>query len=184
MLRLLCTTAFLAFSTPVLADDVIDTLNSAMEAYQQGDIAYALDEIAYATQLLQALKSGNLTALLPEALASWSRTIDEDEGRALGMMGGTGAVAVYTGGDREFRVQVTVDSPMVAMFAGAFGNATMLASMGKVERVGRERFLNQDGELTGVIGGRILVQATGGDPAVMIEHLATIDFDALKAFGN
>jgi len=189
MIRLLSTAALLALvspglATPVLADDVTDTLNSAIAAYEQGDIAYALEEIAFATQLLQQMKAGTLNTLLPEPLAGWSRTFDEGEGRALGMMGGTGSVAIYEKDGAQFRIQVVADSPMIAAFSGIFGNAAMMASMGKIERVGREKFLNQDGELTAVIGGRIMVQAMDGDVATMIAHLETMDFRALAAFGS
>jgi len=181
---MICTIAVLSLATPVVADDVTDTLNSAIEAYEQGDIGYALEEIAFATQLLQAMKSGTLTTLLPAAQNGWTREIDEDEGRSLGMMGGTGAVANYAKNGETFRVQIVADSPMIAAFAGMFGNAAMLASMGKIERVGREKFVNQNGELTGVVGGRILIQASGGETADMIAHLETMDFKALAGFGS
>jgi len=182
--RTLSSAALIACAAPVLADDVTDTLNSAIVAYEAGDITYALEEIAFATQLMKAMKSGTLNTLLPEAMAGWTRTIDEEEGRALGMMGGTGAVGAYTNGSDEFRIQIVADSPMITAFAGMFGNAAMMASMGKIERVGREKFLNQDGELTGVVGGRIMVQASGEDTAVMIAHLETMDFKALAGFGS
>jgi hypothetical protein len=184
MLRTLCATTLIACAAPVWADDVTDTLNSAIEAYEAGDLAYALEEIAFATQLIKAQNAGTLNTLLPEAMAGWSREIDEEEGRALGMMGGTGAVGVYSNGSDEFRIQIVADSPMIAAFAGMFGNAAMMASMGKIERVGREKFLNQDGELTGVIGGRIMVQASGQDTAAMLAHLETMDFKALEGFGS
>ncbi|WP_226779655.1 hypothetical protein [Oceaniglobus trochenteri] len=184
MFRILATTAAFALASPALADDVTDTLQSAIDAYSEGDIAYALEEIAFATQLIKAQKAGALNAFLPEAQAGWTREIDEDEGRSLGMMGGTGAVARYSNGDDSFNIQIMADSPMIAGFAGVFGNAGMMATMGKIERVGREKFLNQDGELTGIVAGRILVQASGGDVDTMIAHLEAMDFKGLAGFGS
>lgn len=185
MFRILCTAATaIVIATPVLADDVTDTLTSAIEAYQDGDISYALEEIAFATQLLQAMKAGTLGTLLPEAQAGWTREMDEEESRGLGMMGGTAAVANYASEQERFTIQIIADSPMIAGFTGMFGNAAMMANMGKIERVGREKFINQNGELTGVIGGRIMVQASGDNTEAMIQHLESMDFQALAGFGS
>jgi len=185
MIRPFTLCATLAFSAlPAWADDVSDTLQSALDAYNSGDIEYALEEVAFATQLMKSMKSGTLAGLLPEAQDGWTREIDEDEARGLGLMGGTAAVATYSNGSDRFTLNIIADSPMVATFSGIFANAAVMASMGKIERVGREKFMNQDGDLTGVIGNRILIQAEGGDTDAMIAHLETIDFKALQAFGS
>ncbi|WP_438363026.1 hypothetical protein [Nioella halotolerans] len=44
-----------------------------MDAYADGDVQYALDEIAYATQLLNALVTEGLQAHLPEPQEGWTR---------------------------------------------------------------------------------------------------------------
>ena len=74
------------------------------------------------------------------------------------------------------------NNPMVTAFGGMIGNAALLGV--KLERVGREKFMNDEGELTGLIDNRILVQADGADVALMIELLETIDFKALEDFGD
>ena len=71
---------------------------------------------------------------------------------------------------------------MVTMFAGMLTNAGMLGM--KLHRVGREKFVDNDGELTGLIDNRILVQAEGAAPEVMIPLLKGIDFKALQDFGG
>ena len=65
----------LDFTHPALADEVTDTLNSAMQAYQNGDIRYAVEELDYAKQLLQAMKADELSGYLPEAPDGWTREI-------------------------------------------------------------------------------------------------------------
>ena len=49
----------------------------------------------------------------------------------------------------------------------------------KVERVGREKFMVQDGTVQGLIDNRILVKAEGGDVAEMLKVVETIDFREL-----
>ena len=168
------------------ADEVTDTLQSAIESYEAGDVAYALEELAYAQQLMMAMKADGLAAFLPEAPDGWTREINTEMNAALAMMGGgTGAEARYSNDSQSFTITLTADSPMVGMFAGMFGNAAILAAGGaKTIRVGRERFIDQDGQLTGLIENRILVQATGAEVDVMLPLIESIDFRELGRFGN
>jgi len=168
------------------ADQVADTIQSALAAYNAGDIQYAMEELAYAQQQLQAMKADSLAAFLPEAVDGWTRTINTDMNAGLMMMGGgTGAEARYDGAGGSFTLSLTADNPMVASMGAMLGNATMLAQMGgKVERVGRQRFLNQNGSLSGLVGNRVLVQTQGSEVSDMMKALEAIDFAALENFGN
>lgn len=176
--------ALIALSNPSLADEVTDTLSSALQAYEDGDIDFALEELEYARQLLQAMSTQELSAFLPAPPAGWSREVSEnDMTPGLAMIGGGTAVeATYSDGSDSFSISIIADSPMVAMMAGMLSNATMLGM--KLHRVGREKFVESDGELTGVIDNRIVIQAEGAAPEVMIPVLEAIDFKALEDFGG
>ncbi len=168
----------------MMADDVTDTLSSAMQAYEDGDIEYAIEELDYAKQLLKAMGVERLENFLPAPLDGWEREVIESEmnaGMAL-LGGGVGAEAKYTNGDETFSVSIMADSPMIAMFGGMLSSAGLLGM--RLERVGREKFLYDDGDLTGLIDNRILVQASGTDKQVMIDTLAQMDFKALEDFGD
>ena len=175
--------ALLALTSPALADEVSDTLSSALQAYEDGDITYAIEELDYAKQLLQAMKTDVLSTLLPEAPDGWTREVSDEMGQGLAMLGGgVGAEATYTMDDQSFTITFMANNPMVAAFGGMIGNAGLLG--GKMVRVGREKFLDSDGELSALIDNRILVQATGADQDVMVPVLETIDFNALKDFSD
>jgi hypothetical protein len=173
-----------AIANPGLADEVTDTLSSAMQAYEDGDIDYAIEELDYAKQLLQAMTTQELTGFLPEPPAGWTREIAENDISAgLAMMGGgVGAEAEYSDGSNNFTITIMADSPMITMFGGMLANAGMLGM--KMHRVGREKFIFNEGELTGLIDNRILIQAEGADPDLMIPVLETMDFEALEEFGG
>lgn len=174
----------IAAGNPGLADEVSDTLSSALQAYEDGDIAYAIEELDYAKQLLQQMNTQELTSFLPEPPEGWTREIGDgsmNAGLAI-MGGGVGAEAEYTDGTETFNVTIMANSPMITMFGGMISNAGMLGM--KMHRVGREKFIFNDGELTGLIANRILIQADGADPEVMIPVLETIDFEALAEFGG
>lgn len=168
---------------PAQADDITDALNAAIEAYEAGEIQDALAETAYATQLLNDLQSQGLAAFLPDALPGWTRELADDPATGLGFMGGgSAAEAEYSGPGGRFTIMMVADNPMVSAMAGMLGNATVMATMGRIERINRESFLSADDELSGLIGGRVLIQASGASVDVMSEHLAQIDFDALADF--
>jgi len=167
------------------ADEVTDTLTSAIDAYESGDVQYALEELAYAQQLLQALRAEGLTGFLPPAPEGWTREIDTEMNAGLAMMGGgTGAEATYDGDGQRITVTLMADNPMVGAMAAMFSNPMLMAASGRITRVGRQKFVDQDGELTGLVDNRILVQASGGSPEDKVALLEKIDFGALAQFGR
>ncbi|WP_292024604.1 hypothetical protein [Maritimibacter sp. UBA3975] len=184
MTRLSTLTAIFALATaPALADEVTDTLSSALQAYEEGDISYAIEELDYAKSLMRAMKTTALEQFLPEPPAGYELEVDTDMGTGMAMMGGgVGTEGTYSNGSDRFSISIMVDNPMVTAFGGMLANAAMLGM--KVERVGREKFIVDDDEITGLIDGRILVRAEGGDSAIVMEALKTMDFKALSDFGG
>lgn len=174
----------IATANPGLADEVSDTLSSALQAYEDGDIDYAIEELDYARQLLQELASQALTRFLPDPPPGWTREIT-DEGMTGGLAflgGGVAAAADYAKGGTRFSLAIMADNPMVAGFAPMIASAAMMGL--KMHRVGREKFYENDDQLLALIDNRILVQAEGAAPEVMIEVLERIDFTALETFGG
>jgi len=168
---------------PVQADDVTDALQSAMDAYNDGDMQYALEELDYAKQLMLSMKTDALTGFLPEAPDGYTREINSEINASLGMMGGgVGAEADYTSDSDSFTISIFADNPMVAAMGTMISNA---AAMGmKVERIGRQKFAVQDDTVQGLVANRILVKAEGGDVAMMLSVLEGIDYRALGDFGS
>lgn len=174
----------IATVNPGLADEVTDTLSSALQAYEDGDLDYAIEELDYAKQLLQEMSSQALTSFLPEPPAGWTREIS-DEGMNAGLAflgGGVAAEADYSDGSETFSLSIMADNPMVAGFAPMVANAGLMGL--KMHRVGREKFYENDDQLIGLIDNRILIQAEGAAPEVMIPVLELIDFAALEEFGG
>ncbi len=171
------------FAGAAVADDVSDTLTSALEAYEDGDLQYAIEELEYAKQLMLGMKTDALSAFLPDAPEGWSREINTEMNAGLAMMGGgVGSEAEYTGPGDTFTITIMADNPMVGAMGAMIGNAAAMGA--KIERVGREKFMVQDDTAQGLIDKRILVKAENGDMAMMLEVLKTMDFRKLGQFGN
>lgn len=170
---------------PAHADDIADTIRSALEAWEAGDRQYAMDELVAAQQMIQSLKADDLSGFLPAAPDGWTREVKTDMNAGLAMMGGgTGAEATYQGPDGSFRITLMADNPMVASMGAMLSNAQLMATMGKVVRVGRVRFLQQDNTLQALIGNRVLVQAQDMALEAMLPLLETMDFAGLERFGG
>ncbi|MGR3805869.1 hypothetical protein [Marinibacterium profundimaris] len=173
----------LSAALPAHADDVTDALQNAITSYEEGDIGYAMEELDYAKQLMASMKADALTGFLPEAPDGWTREVNTEMGAGLAMMGGgTGAEADYSSDSGSFTITLMADNPMVAGMAAALGNAGAMGA--KIERVGREKFMVQDSEITGLIDKRILVQAKGDDIDMMLDLLKSMDFKSLADFGR
>jgi len=154
--------AALMHSAQVAADEFTDTIDAALEAYAADDVNAAAEELSYASTLLQTIKGERFAALLPEALDGWTREVDMEANAAVGMFGGgVTATGDYTGPSGNVRIQMMADNPSIMTMAGMYANPQMMSSMGEVIRVKRQSFVDQDGELTGVIGGRVLITVNG-----------------------
>jgi len=166
------------------ADEITDALEATREAYESGSIAEALQELSIAQALLQAQKTAGIISFLPEAPEGWTREVDTDMAAGLAMMGGgTGAEASYTNGRDSVDLTVIADSPMIATFAGMMNNpALLMASGGKLEKIGAQRFSLMDGEYVTLVGNRILVQARGSDDATLRALLEAIPYDDLLGY--
>ena len=173
-------------SMPGRADPFIDALETAIEAYRDGDLQYTEDELVEAKRLLGDMKAQGLAAFLPDAPEGWTREIDTEAGQMLGFMGGgTIAKAEYHGPDGRFELSLMADKPFVAQVGMMLGNSAMIAQMGgQIERINRVRFLREDNSLKAMLGSRVLLTAEGAAPEVMIPFLEQMDFRAIENFGT
>jgi hypothetical protein len=187
MKRLLTLAVAASLSLPfsAQADEITDTLQAAIDAYNDGDVTYALEELDFARQKLMALRTEAFQQFLPPAPNGWTREVETDMQAGLTMMGGgMGASAGYRApdGSQYYSITMMADNAMVASMGAMVANA---AAMGmKVERVGRQRVAINDGQAMALVNNRILITIEGGDEALLLEAMQGIDFDGLSNFGN
>lgn len=186
-MRYLTLAALLALAAPTCAaaDEVTDALAAAQSAYAAGDLNDAAAQITAASKAVLALQAAKLTGFLPEAPEGWTREIDDSTAGGMALMGIAGNTAQARYADAQgdgFTLTLTADSPLVAQMAGILGNPQMMAMMGKVVKIGGQDMLEQDGALSALVGGRVLVQAQGMDSATMRKVLERLDFARLPAY--
>jgi hypothetical protein len=185
MLRLLAAAAIGLAALPAVADEFTDTLDSALQAYNDGDVDGARKDLEYATKLLAAMKAETLAKFLPEALPGWTKA-EGDEAETGGMMamlgGGTSASATYTKGSEELTITLVANSPMVTGIASMMGGVAAMGNS-KPMRIQRTEFVENDEELQGVVDGKVLITVAGGAPVEdKTAYLEKMDFKAIADF--
>lgn len=181
MLTAAATIALLPVSA--VADEVTDTLESVIAAYTDGDIGYALEELAFARDLLMAMQTDTFESFLPEAPDGWTREIDNETAAGMALFGGgTGVGAHYTSGDGQegYKITMMADSPMVMSMGAMVQNASAMGM--DMERVGRQRVAVGDDQAVALVNNRILVMVEGNGRDLLKTAVQTIDFDALSDF--
>ena len=172
-------------SSPASADEVEEALQLALEAYQEGDLNAAKEEIDFASQLISQMKAAGLSEFLPDAMEGWTRQDEATGNAAMGFMGGGSiANATYTRDNERVEIQLMANNQMVAAMSGLFGNPALMGAQGEVKRIKRQKVLvNQSGELQALIDKRIFVQVSGRAPVeIKEEYFSGIDFKGLKDF--
>ncbi|MEZ5648963.1 MAG: hypothetical protein R3E87_00265 [Burkholderiaceae bacterium] len=177
----------LSAATPALADEISDTLNSAIKSYEAGDLGRTNEDLTYAMQLITQKRGEALQAFLPEPIDGWELQKSKGSGNGGGLAmfgGGLTASAVYKRDRDRIEVQIIAGSPMIASMAMIFNNPAAIGAQGKLTRIGREKVLiKNDGELQSLVDNRILVQVSGKGSAEDKEALfRKIDLQGLKDF--
>lgn len=168
------------------ADDFTDTIESAKQAYADGDISGAKEELAYATQLLGQMRAGQLEKFLPDALDGWERKEAKGQSNAGAAMfgGGTTANAEYRRGKDRVKISIVTDSPMLASMGMLFSNPALSGSQGTMKRINRQKVLvKKNGNISAMIDKRIMLEIKGRAPAKEFEaYFKAIDIKGLKSY--
>lgn len=186
---IVCQLALLSgmMSAPVLADDVTDSIQEATEAYENGDIAGAVEGLNYAVQLLQQMKGDSLAQLLPEPLDGW--TAEDAESASVGAAmfgGGLTAQREYRKDNSQVEIQIVTDSPMLQGMMAMFTNPMFAASSGgKMTKINKQKAIvkydndRQEGEVQIMVKNRYMVTVSGNKVSQdeLEAYVAAIYFD-------
>lgn len=178
-------------SSPILADDVTDSISEALKQYNNGELADAVQSLDYASQLIRQKKGGQLEAYLPEPIPGWKAEAAKSQALGSAMFGGgVTAERSYVKDGSRVEVKIITDSPLMQAMMMMFSNPMMAtADGGKLEKIGGEKAIvkysndNKDGSISMVIANRFLITVEGTDVARqdLIAFAQGIDFKKLAA---
>lgn len=169
------------------ADEVSDTLESALKAYNAGDVTGAQQDLEYASKLLSVMRSEALAKFLPPTPAGWTRENQdgdgsEDSSGVLGIFGGgITSSATFSKGNEDMTITLIANSPMMSGIAGMMSNFMSMGG-GKPLRIQRVEFATNDGTLQGAVGDKVIVSVEGS--ASDADKTALVEFDGPEGAGR
>lgn len=174
------------------ADDVTDSVQEGLDQYKQGNLNEAASSLEYAAQLIKQKRSLGLEAYLPEPLKGWQGEKAETQAAGAAMMGGmVSSSKRYRKDDKDVRVEIITDSPMLQGMMMMFNNPMFaMSDGGKLTKIKGQKAIvkydadNKDGEINLVIAGRILVKVDGSnvEEQDLMDYASAIDYKKLSDF--
>jgi hypothetical protein len=185
ILRTLIAGAFLAVLVlpAIAADDVLDAIDQARKAYQDGNLAAAKQSLDMASQLVGQKNAENFGVLLPAPLPGWTAEKIETTAVGVAMFGASSASRRYRGPDgRDVHVLITGDSAMVMQFAQLLLNPAIAGAMGKLIRIGDQRAIQtNEGTVNLVVANKFLVTVEGSAGAdAKLAYTQAVDYAKLS----
>lgn len=181
--------AALLVATSAVADEITETIEGALSAYQKGEYKAASEDLGYAQQLIRQKRGDSFKQYMPVPLTGWTMgEIDVQTATAAMMGGGTTLSTTYHKGEGEVAIEMVADSPMLQSIAMMLSNPMFAtADGGKMIRIKRHKAVikydknGRSGEIKIVIDNRILVTITGTNVTEeeLTAYAKAIDYDAL-----
>lgn len=186
-------------ATRLHADEILDQIEAAKQAYQASQLRQSVQELQFVITQIQEKLDQEYAKLMPAPLEGWKAETPQAQTAAMAMMGGGTQVSRrYYRDDRgeSIELRILADSPMLQVMSMMLANPMMMRSEPgtKPYRQGRHRGMikNQPGsnqwELNLLVSGRILVQVEGRGMQAsqsLEDYLQALDLDAVeRAFGN
>ena len=177
------------------ADEVLDAIKEATEAYNEKAYTDAVESLDYAKQLIQQLTSEGLQNFLPKPLDGWEAK--EAKSQNLGMMGGSAGIEQeYWSADKEnqgrSRVTMTImgESPMLHGMMSMFNPAIVGSTGGKLQKIKRNKAIvkysadNRNGEIMINVDKKYLVIVKGSnvEKEDLMNYAKALDYKGLKGF--
>lgn len=174
----------------LFADEVTDPIDTALKAYKDKDYKLAMDELKYATVVLQKLDAAQNQKLLPDPLKGWNKT-EGDKGAqaAMSMLGGGSMTSAnYTHDAETIEIQIIANSPMIATIGMMISNPMFAQGEGSEPyRYKRLKGIKQKDEsqteITLLLAGQIMIKLTGENlknDDILVQYLDKMDMKNIQ----
>ena len=175
------------------ADDVLEAIQEATEAYNEKAYTEAVESLEYAKQLIQQLTSEGLKNFLPKPLEGWKAK--EAKSQHMGMMGGAAGIEqqYWKPGSQEgssITMSIMGESPMFQGMLRMFSPAIAGSSGGKLQKIKRNKAIvtysadTRDGEIMVNVAKKylVIINGTNVDKEDMMNYAKAVDYKGLKSF--
>jgi len=178
---------------PVCADEILDAMNEAIEAYKEKEYGEAAESLDFAKQLIQQLRSESIMKFLPEALPGWESKTAQTQ--SMGMLGGmSGVEKEYwkpgTGdpGRKRITINIMAESPVMQGMMAMFNPMYAGAQGGKLQKIKRNKAIvkydpdSRSGEANVLVEKSYIVSIKGNsvDEKDLLDYAQAVDYKGLK----
>lgn len=173
-----------------MADDVVDSINEALQYYKDGQYTDSVSSLNYAEQLIQQKKSSGLETFLPKPLSGWKADAASSQAVGSAMMGGgITAERDYHKSDSYIHIQIVADSPVLSSVMMMISNPMFAtADGGKMVRIAGQKAIvkydaaQKSGEIQVVVANRFLVTVEGNgiSDKDLTDYAGAIDYNKLS----
>lgn len=159
------------FTPPVYADEVLKTVEEAVNQYNNGDFDGAASNLDYAAQLIRQKKSEALKEVFPEPLAEWHAEPATSQATGTTAFGRSISVSrVYEKKPSVVSIDIVSDSPVMQSLQMMLNNPVIAGAGGaKLESFNSHKGIVQynesdrNGEINIVVDDRFMVTVKGQD---------------------
>lgn len=179
--------------TTVTADEIKEQLSEAIKAYDAKDYKGAIEELKFVMAQLEELKSTENSKLLPKPLDGWKVKEAKANGEAVVMAmfggGGSSISGQYIKEQEKISIEITVNSPMMAMMNMAISNPAMISSdpsmkVYRYKRIkGVKKIKKGNVEITLLLTSQLMLKLTGTklkDEKTLEKYLDLMDMKKIK----
>ncbi len=181
----------MAFPVTGYADDIEDSIKEALRYYENGEYKDAVENLNYASQLIQQKKGKKLEAFLPGPLSGWTAQAPDSQAAGASMFGGgVTAERKYNKGSSSIVIKIITDSPLMQGMMMMFSNPMLATSDGgKLERIGRQKAIvkfnpnKNQGDINIVVANQflVLIEGRGISKKDLKEYAKAIDYKKLQS---
>jgi len=181
----------LCFAANVQADEVMDSINEAVQSYKDGKFTEAVGSLDYASQLIRQKRAEMLKTLFPEPLPDWTAENVSSETAGLAMLGGMlTAKRTYRKGLSRVTIEIT-DSAALQSIMAMFSNLMFTTTGGgRLKRIGGQKATiryvpeNRAGEITVMVENRCMLSVKGEDVSEqdLMDYASAVNYKKLKEF--
>ncbi|HER63145.1 MAG TPA: hypothetical protein ENO11_04115 [Desulfobacteraceae bacterium] len=123
-------TGFL-LTSPVYADEVLSTVDQAVNQYKSGDYAGAASNLDFAAQLIRQKKSEELKGVFPEPLAGWNAEPATSQATGTSVFGRSVSVSrTYARKSSNVTIDIVTDSPVMQSLMMMLNNPVIAGAGG------------------------------------------------------
>jgi hypothetical protein len=171
-------------------DDIINTIQEAVQQYRSKDFAGAISNLDYAAHLIRQKKSELLKALLPEPFYGWQADAPVSQSLGIAVFGGGSTISrdYSAQSGASVSIEIVSDSPVLQSIIMMLNNPLFAgASGGNLKTIKRQRAMikydheERSGEINIVVANRFIVTVKGKniDLVWLLRYAEAIDFETL-----